>query len=94
MNEEFNDIEPCLGYEIDVYHDSIGHSFTEYLVNMNYLIYICSEKYNLKLITDGSNSFSSLYLTEPHPYYEDAHLMTDELKRYSSLNKYFIFEKF
>ena len=36
-NEEFLDDESSLGYKIDVYQESINKTFSEYLVNFDYL---------------------------------------------------------
>ena len=36
-NNEFNDDESSLGYKIDVYQESINKTFSEYLVNFDYL---------------------------------------------------------
>ena len=38
QKEEMPDTTDCLGYEIDVYQESINKSFVEYLVNFDYLI--------------------------------------------------------
>ena len=37
INDDFENNDSCLGYAIDVYQDSINKSFTEYLVNFDYL---------------------------------------------------------
>ena len=36
-NDDFEDNDSCLGYEISVYMDTIGKRFTEFLVNFDYL---------------------------------------------------------
>lgn len=66
----FEDDESCLGYEIDVYQDSINQSIPEYLVNFDFLTNTM-EKYGFALVTreearhmklpEGSGMFSDLY---------------------------------
>jgi hypothetical protein len=48
--DEFNDDSSSLGYAIKVYQESINDSFTEYLVNFDYLT-MELEKYGFKLLT-------------------------------------------
>ena len=79
-----------LGMEIDVYNESIGSTITEYLVNYDYLVFLCS-KYNLKLIETAS--FEKMYSTITDSKYGKIKDMTEELKKYSFMNNYFIFEK-
>lgn len=65
----FNTDEPCLGYEIDVWQESINQTFTEYLVNFQYLqkillnygFNLVSNETSRKIgIPNGSGLFSEL----------------------------------
>ena len=49
QNEEFKDDESSLGYKIDVYQESINKTFSEYLVNYEYLIQLI-ENYGFVLV--------------------------------------------
>jgi len=89
-NKKFTQNEKSLGLEIDVYNESIGITFKEYLVNLNYLVSLCS-KHNLKLVE--VSSFESLFDNLSSIDYGDILKMTDDLKKYSFMNSYFIFEK-
>lgn len=86
----FNADESSLGYEIDVYNESIGHVFSEYLVNFEYLISMCA-KYNLRLVE--SVDFKNVFDEVSSVSYGDIKSMTPELKTLSFLNTYFVFEK-
>lgn len=65
-----NNDESCLGYEIDVYQDSINQSITEYLVNFDFFT-STMDKYGFKLVNredskkmnlpEGSGLFSELF---------------------------------
>jgi mRNA (guanine-N7-)-methyltransferase len=81
-----------LGLPIDVYMDSIGKSFTEYLVNFDYLGVIC-EEFDLKLVKliDFSDLF--MEMTDSKINYGNAGKMDAKLKKYSFLNKCFVLEK-
>tara|TARA_Y100000741_G_scaffold32540_1_gene22999 strand:+ start:6623 stop:9679 length:3057 start_codon:yes stop_codon:yes gene_type:complete len=76
-----------LGYGIDIYQESINQSFREYLVNFPFL-----EKtlllYGFKLVDDmgikGMGSFELLWKDQQ---------LSDEEKKISFLNRYFIFQK-
>ena len=46
----FTETEPCLGYEIDVWQESINQTFSEYLVNFEYLKKIM-KNYGFELVT-------------------------------------------
>jgi hypothetical protein len=46
----FTETEPCLGYEIDVWQESINQTFSEYLVNFEYLKKIMTN-YGFELVT-------------------------------------------
>jgi len=50
-SEEFNDDNSCLNYKIDVYQESINKTFSEYLVNFNYLTREL-ENYGFALLTE------------------------------------------
>ena len=66
----FDDNESCLGYQIDVYQDSINQTLPEYLVNFD-LFTSTMDKYGFTLITrdearhmklpEGSGMFSELF---------------------------------
>jgi hypothetical protein len=81
----FEDDITCLGYKIDVFQESINKSFSEFLVNYDYLNRIM-EDYGFKLITreearaigmpEGSGLFSELFMT-----------MQEEVKRVRSKEK-------
>ena len=90
--ENFDVDENSLGYKIDVYMDSIGKTNMEYLVNYEYLDTIL-ERYNLKM--KSTITFSDLFveLNSNKEAYGDALKMSEELKKYSFLNKCFIIEK-
>ena len=49
-SDTFDDNESCLGYQIDVYQESINKIFPEYLVNYDYLTQIL-EQYGFALLT-------------------------------------------
>ena len=51
---------PVINPDGYVYNESIGSTITEYLVNFDYLVFLCS-KYNLKLIETAS--FEKMYTT-------------------------------
>ena len=91
-DNQFNDDETCLGYSIDVYMESIGKTFTEYLVNYTYLESLL-QQYNLKL--KELYSFTDMYieLNKSEEVYGNALNMSDKLKTYSFLNKCFVIEK-
>ena len=67
---EFDDDASSLGFQIDVYQESINKMFAEYLVNYDYLARVM-ENYGFRLITreeakelglqEGSGMFSELY---------------------------------
>lgn len=49
-SDTFDNNESCLGYQVDVYQESINKIFPEYLVNYDYLIRIL-EQYGFALLT-------------------------------------------
>ena len=87
---KFEPTEEYLGMEIDVYNESIGATLTEYLVNINYFDSIC-EKYGLKKIVNSG--FENLFSQIPEKDYGKAKSMSADLKTYSFLNNYFVYEK-
>ena len=90
-NTEFNSNETSLGMTIDVYNESIGVSFEEYLVNFDYFIDLCSS-FNLKLIE--KKSFSQVFdEIAKDVKYGNIKEITEDLKKYSFLNNTFVFEK-
>lgn len=107
----FPDDELSLGYAIDVYQESIGQEFREYLVNFDYFIRLM-ENYGFTLIPseesqkmgipNGSGMFSELYTsmmneikrTPKAAYnYRQASDLSEDEKRISFMNKYFVFRK-
>jgi len=89
-NKTFNNDTTGLGLQIDVYHESIGASFPEYLVNFNYLITMC-EKYNLKLVK--IENFKTLFGNLSTVDFADILKMDDGLQKYSFMNNIFLFDK-
>ena len=107
--EEFNDDETCLGYEIPVFQESINKLAVEYLVNFNYLVYLMSF-YGFTLISkqqaksfglpNGSGLFNELYVSmmneisnRNNTEFRDAPKMKEYEKKISFLNRYFVFQK-
>jgi len=89
-NTKFGPNEKSLGLEIDVFNESIGVSITEYLVNIDYLILMC-DKHKLKL--KETNSFEKMYSSIGDDRYGTIESITDDMKKYSFWNNYFVFEK-
>jgi hypothetical protein len=88
---KFTPSEASLGMEIDVYNESIGITFSEYLVNMDYLSKMC-KKYNLELVENSS--FETIHSTiSSSQSYGKIKDMTADHKKYSFMNNYFIYEK-
>ena len=107
----FQDDDTSLGYSINVYQDTIGKTFREYLVNFNYFIRIM-EDYGFVLLSkedaiqkglpNSSGLFNELFDSMTHETggssyrrsnYRSAHLMTDDEKSISFMNRYFVFIK-
>ena len=103
----FNHDEPCLGYEIDVWQESINQTFSEYLVNFQYLQKIMFN-YGFNLVTtensrkmgipNGSGLFNELFESmatskDVKTNYGTAINMTKEEKDISFMNRYFVFQK-
>ena len=69
-SSEFKDDSSCIGYQIDVYQETINQMIPEYLVNFNYMNRLM-EDYGFKLIdrteaqtlgfSEGTGLFSELY---------------------------------
>jgi len=84
-SDSFEDDITCLGYKIDVFQESINKSFSEFLVNYDYLNRVM-EDYGFKIITreearaigmpEGSGLFSELFMN-----------MQEEVKRVKSKEK-------
>jgi hypothetical protein len=84
-SDNFEDDISCLGYRIDVFQESINKSFSEFLVNYDYLNRIM-EDYGFKLVEreeartmglpEGSGLFSELFMN-----------MQEEVKRNRSKEK-------
>ena len=107
----FQDDDTSLGYSINVYQDTIGKTFREYLVNFNYFIRIM-EDYGFTLLSkedavqkglpDSTGLFNEMFdsmnrETGGSSYhrsnYRSAHLMTEDEKSISFMNRYFVFIK-
>ena len=106
-HEEFKSDESSIGYPVDVYQETIGKMFREYLVNYDYLIQLI-ENYGFSLISveeakklklpSPTGMFSDLF-NEMQLYHKDkneyqsALKMNNDEKRISFLNRYFVFKK-
>ena len=106
----FTETEPCLGYEIDVWQESINQTFSEYLVNFEYLKKIM-KNYGFELVTvdvaqqmglpNATGLFKDLFDTMCKSNkkkinikdYGSATNMTEEEKKISFMNRYFVFQK-
>ena len=105
----FEDNVSCLGYDIDVYQDSINKTFKEYLVNYDYFTKIMLqygfrllnkdelEQFNMK---ESFGSFKDLYNVmkeetskNKNTYFGKALEMTSQEQEISFLNSYFIYKK-
>ena len=103
--------EMSLGYAIDVYQESIGKVFREFLVNYEYFkkmmfdygfVPVSKQEARHMNMPDGSGMFSELYTfmlneikRDPRKRedYGSAANMSDEERRISFMNRYFIFKK-
>jgi mRNA capping enzyme len=103
--------EMSLGYAIDVYQESIGKVFREYLVNYEYFkkimfdygfVPITKQEARHMNMPDGSGMFSELYTfmmneikRDPRKRddYGTAMNMSNEERKISLMNRYFIFRK-
>jgi mRNA (guanine-N7-)-methyltransferase len=91
-------LEP-LGQKIGAFNISIGHEIDEYLVNFEYLIKIAKtfglEVVQIQSFEDTWND--ALSFTQKSPFLkkhnESIKKMTTDEKKYSFMNKYFIFKK-
>ncbi len=104
-SKNFPDNEKCLGYEIDIYQETINKYTKEYLVNFDYLTQVLAdygfspltlEQCKRKGLKSGIHSFESLYNileTSTKQDYGTALNMSDEEKTVSFLNQYFIYTK-
>ena len=107
----FPDDETSLGYKINVYQDTIGSTFKEYLVNFKYFIRIM-ENYGFTLLSkeeanaiglpDSTGLFQEMFnnmeedIKRIRGYksnIKSAHLMNENEKTVSFLNRYFVFRK-
>ena len=106
-SDEFNSDETSIGYAVDVYQETIGKLFREYLVHYEYLIQLI-ENYGFSLISEEEASklklpnatgmFSELYndMKHRHKNHKDnqsALQMSSDEKKISFLNRYFVFKK-
>jgi len=107
--ESFNPDETSLGYEIDVYQETINKSFIEYLVNFDYFttlminygfVLLNVEEANKLGLPSSVGSFSELFKLMNHEI-ESGRLkspgvatgMSESEKDISFLNNYFVFKK-
>ena len=87
---ELLDNDTSLGYEIEVFNESIGATIKEYLVNFDYLAQKV-KNYNMELIE--LKNFSEIFGEIGKKDYGEARKMSEELKEYSFFNNAFVFEK-
>ena len=110
-NKNFESDETCLGYQIDIYQETINQYIKEYLVNFEYLTRIMENYGFVKLsedelktigLTQSIGNFELLFNimkteVEKNKFLKNrlgnAINMTDEEKKISFLNNYFIFKK-
>jgi len=107
-NTTFRDDASCLGYTIDVFQESIGKYFEEYLVNFKFLDNVLRNFGFVKLSTDeaqkmglpsGSGMFEDLFKQMNNNQKQNRGAayrnitMTDEEKQISFLNRYFVYVK-
>jgi len=99
--------ESCLGFPINVYQETIGKTFREYLVNFEYFTqmmgnYGFAPAERIKGLPDGTGLFGEMFSameTETRmdsrkiSDYKNAHLMTSNEKQISFMNRYFVFRK-
>lgn len=107
----FQDDDTSLGYRINVFQDTIGKTFFEYLVNFNYFkrimedygfVLLSKEEATQKGLPDSSGLFGELFngmkqetnnSSFKRSNYRSAHLMTEDEKQISFMNRYFVFTK-
>ena len=109
---EFPDTEQSIGYQIQVYQETINKVFPEYLVNFTYFIQLM-DQYGFQLIpneeaktmglSSGTGMFEDLYKKMMHELrsihgsarneYGIAAEMSEDEKKISFLNRYFVFKK-
>ena len=103
----YEDNVSCIGYDIDVYQDSINKTFKEYLVNYDYLTQVMMQ-YGFRLLTNEEleqlnmknsiGNFKELYdrmkeTNNTNSYFGNALNMSSQEKEISFLNTYFIYKK-
>jgi SAM-dependent methyltransferase len=77
---EFNDDESCVGYQVDVFQESINKTFPEYLVNYTYLTRIL-ENYGFVLASAEDLKNLHAKFTTATGFFSDLfHKMQDEIK--------------
>lgn len=107
-HEKFDDSSASLGYQIDVYQESINQLLSEYLINFDYLNRVM-ENYGFTLVTreeakelglpEGTGLFNELFSqmmeeeTSNRCNYGKAPEMKEYEKKISFLNRYFIYKK-
>ena len=103
---DFPSNEKCVGYQIDIYQETINKYTKEYLVHFDYLTQILadygfspltSEECKQKGLKTSHGSFKDLFdiMTQlkKNTMYKNALKMTPEEKEISFLNSYFIYKK-
>ena len=94
--ESFPDDESSVGYEINVFNQTIGKFIPEYLVNFQFFV-LQMRRHGFELHSPSSSSWTStpsttfekVFINEKRRFAD----MTAEEKRLSFLNIYFMFEK-
>ncbi len=91
-HETFPATPRSLGYNIEVFVESIGQSLDEYLVNPVYFEEVMSD-YGMKLVNKGD--FQDLFLKQSaqNKVYGDMLKMEEDYQTYSFLNMFMVFEK-
>ena len=87
---EILDNDTSLGYEIEVFNESIGATIKEYIVNFDFLVQKV-KNYNMEIVE--LRNFSEIFGEIDKKSYGQAKKMSEELKEYSFLNNAFVFEK-
>lgn len=90
-NSEFGNSDDSLGLNIGVNFTSIGKEHDEYLVNFHYFTKLMSEKgFDLVETKLFSESYNEIIKND---FYKRKYMMEDNLKKFSFLNRWFIYKK-
>lgn len=91
-SNRFLDNESSLGYAIDVYQDSINNTFTEYLVNYDYLNKII-KSFGFKLLEE--EEWRKLGLPSSSGFFDEFdNKLSGHEKKISYLNRFFVYKRF